>query len=39
MALKVSVWLVSLCVSAAVFMLYTRADFMVGLANQVWGCF
>ena len=39
MALKVSAWLVSIGVSAAVFMLYTRADFMVGLANQVWGCF
>lgn len=39
MALKVSVWLVSIGMSAAVFMLYTRADFMVDLANQVWGCF
>ena len=39
MALKVSAWLVSIAASAAVFMLYTRADFMVGLANQVWGCF
>jgi hypothetical protein len=38
-ALKISVWLLSIGVSAAVFMLYARADFMVGLANQVWGCF
>lgn len=39
MALRISVWLLSIGVSVAVFMLYTRADFMVGLANQVWGCF
>ena len=39
MALKVSVWLVSLCVSAAVFMLYTRPEFLVTVANQVWSCF
>lgn len=23
----------------AIFMLYTRADFMVNIANQVWACF
>lgn len=39
MVLKVSAWLLAVTASAAVFMLYTRADFMMGLANQVWGCF
>ena len=39
MGLKLSAWVLSIGASAAVFMLYTRADFMVGLANQVWGCF
>ncbi len=24
---------------AAVFLLYTRPDFMVQMANQVWACF
>lgn len=23
----------------AIFMLYTRAEFMVNIANQVWACF
>lgn len=23
----------------AIFMLYTRAEFMVEIANQVWACF
>jgi hypothetical protein len=39
MALKACIWLVAISLSAAVFSLYTRPDFMVGLANQVWGCF
>lgn len=39
MALKVFIWLVAISALAAVFMLYTRPAFMVGLANQVWGCF
>jgi|PersoiStandDraft_1058852.scaffolds.fasta_scaffold72257_2 hypothetical protein len=29
----------ALLVLALVFMLYTRADFMLNIANQVWGCF
>ena len=35
-------WLVRLAVVvalAAVFMLYTRPDFMVDMANQLWSCF
>lgn len=39
MALKISVRLLAVTACAAVFMLYTRPEFMVGLANQVWGCF
>lgn len=39
MALRVCIWLLSIGVSVAVFSLYTRPDFMFGLANQVWGCF
>lgn len=27
------------CVLLAVFYLYTRPDFLVTLANQVWACF
>ncbi|WP_269813941.1 hypothetical protein [Rhodoferax ferrireducens] len=27
------------CVLLAVFALYTRPDFLVTLANQVWACF
>jgi hypothetical protein len=39
MALKLSIWLLAIAASAAVFSLYTRPEFMLGLANQVWGCF
>ncbi len=28
-----------LAVLAAVFMLYTRPDFVVDMANQLWSCF
>jgi hypothetical protein len=28
-----------LCALLAVFSLYTRPDFMLTLANQVWSCF
>ena len=30
---------VALAVLLAVFMLYTRADIMVSLAEQLWACF
>lgn len=29
----------AVCVLLAVFALYTRTDFLVTLANQVWACF
>jgi len=29
----------ALLASLAVFMLYTRPDFMVQLSNQLWACF
>lgn len=31
--------MLALSVLASVFYLYSRPDFMVQLANQVWGCF
>lgn len=35
-----SMWyLVLACALALVFAMYTRPDFMLTLANQVWGCF
>jgi len=30
---------VTFCVLVAVFSLYTRPDFLVTLANQIWTCF
>ena len=32
-------WFAALLVLAAVFAMYTRPDFLVTLANQVWACF
>jgi hypothetical protein len=32
-------WGVSVLVLLGVFALYTRPDFLVTLANQVWACF
>jgi hypothetical protein len=34
-------WLTVLALAAlvAVFLLYTRADFLLQLSNQIWGCF
>jgi hypothetical protein len=29
----------AVCLLLAIFMLYTRAEFMVEIANQVWACF
>jgi len=36
---KASGYLLALAALAAVFVLYTRADFLVQLSNQLWGCF
>lgn len=33
------IWAAVLIVLLAVFVLYTRADFMITLADQVWACF
>ncbi len=33
------VYIAALCVLLAVFSLYTRPDFLVTLANQIWACF
>ena len=32
-------WALAAAVLAAVFLLYTRPDFIVQTANQVWSCF
>lgn len=32
-------WALALAVLLAVFALYTRPDFMLTLADQVWACF
>ena len=32
-------WAVALALLLAVFALYTRPDFLVTLADQVWACF
>lgn len=32
-------WIAALAALAAVFMAYTRSEFMVELANQMWLCF
>ena len=37
--LRALVWVVVLTVLLAVFALYTRADFMLTLADQIWACF
>ena len=36
---KVLLYLAAILVLLGVFALYTRPDFLVTLANQVWGCF
>jgi len=36
---KVLAWAVALLVLLAVFMLYTRPDFLLTLADQLWACF
>jgi hypothetical protein len=37
--LRVAIWCAVLLALAAVFAAYTRPDFMLMLANQVWACF
>jgi hypothetical protein len=37
--LKAAVWVAVAAALLAVFALYTRPDFLVTLANQVWACF
>lgn len=37
--LKVVGWAVAVATLAGVFLLYTRADLVVDLANQLWTCF
>lgn len=32
-------WALALALLLAVFGLYTRADFLVNLADQLWSCF
>jgi hypothetical protein len=39
LATKALVFGAVLCVLLAVFSLYTRPDFMLTLANEVWSCF
>jgi hypothetical protein len=39
LAIRALVFGAVLCVLLAVFSLYTRPDFMLTLANEVWSCF
>ncbi len=36
---RTAVWTVVLMLLAAVFASYTRPDFMLRVANQIWSCF
>jgi len=36
---KISWWMAAVLACLAVFALYTRPDFLLTLANQVWSCF
>jgi hypothetical protein len=36
---KILIWLAAAIALAAIFMAYTRPEFMVELANQIWLCF
>jgi hypothetical protein len=38
-AKTVGLWALAITASLGVFALYTRPDFLVTLANQVWACF
>lgn len=37
--LKVGLYALALALLLGVFSMYTRPDFLVTLANQVWACF
>jgi hypothetical protein len=39
MGTKIGLWVLVLAALAGVFALYTRPDFLITLANQVWACF
>jgi hypothetical protein len=39
MARKLLLWAGAIGASLGVFMLYTRPDFLVTLADQLWACF
>ena len=39
MLLKIAVWTLIVGACLAVFALYTRPEFMVMLADQLWSCF
>ncbi len=36
---QLAAWAVALALLLAVFGLYTRPDFLVNLADQLWACF
>jgi hypothetical protein len=36
---KLLIWSGTVIVLLAVFALYTRPDFLVAMANQIWACF
>ncbi len=37
--MRTAAWTVALLLLAAVFVAYTRPEFMLTLANQIWACF
>ena len=39
MAKTIGLWTLAIIASLGVFALYTRPDFLVTLANQIWACF
>jgi hypothetical protein len=39
MTRKVMLWTLAIMVLLAVFALYTRPDFLLTVADQVWSCF
>ena len=36
---KILIYSATICALLAVFAMYTRPDFLLTLANQVWACF
>ena len=39
MALRITAWAIAIAASIGVFTLYSRPDFVLTLASQVWACF